>query len=110
VTSARRGQFENQTAIQKYADAHDLEYIWEGMKAFAKRWHLAQLAQPGTYELVEVRTKRGVTRALLFPKAILRAEFEAAAPMREAMKIKRERWLSLLTAMLMSSSHRARRQ
>jgi hypothetical protein len=32
-----------------------------------------------------------VTRALLFPKAILRAEFEAAAPMREAMRIKRER-------------------
>jgi hypothetical protein len=32
-----------------------------------------------------------VTRALLFPKPILRAEFEAAAPMREAMRIKRER-------------------
>jgi hypothetical protein len=31
-----------------------------------------------------------VTRALLFPKAILRAEFEAAAPTREAMRIKRE--------------------
>jgi hypothetical protein len=31
-----------------------------------------------------------VTRALLFSKAILRAEFEAA-PMREAMRIKRER-------------------
>ena len=52
---------------------------------------LAQLAQPGTYELVEVRTRRGVTRALLFPKAILRAEFEADAPLREAMRIKRER-------------------
>jgi hypothetical protein len=41
--------------------------------------------------VVDVRTTRGVTRALLFPKAILRAEFEAAAPMRDAMKIKRER-------------------
>ena len=61
------------------------------MKVFAKRWRLAQLAQPGTYELVEVRTSRGVTRALLFPKAILRAEMEAAAPMREALRIKRER-------------------
>jgi hypothetical protein len=61
------------------------------MKSFAKRWRLAQLAQPGTYELVEVRTKRGMTHALLFPKAILRAEFEADAPMREAMRIKRER-------------------
>jgi len=88
VTSA---QFENQKALQDYAEAHDLEYVWEGMKAFAKRWRLAQLAQPGTYELVEARTKRGITRALMFPKAILRAEFEAAAPMREAMRIKRER-------------------
>ena len=32
-----------------------------------------------------------MTRALLFPKAILRAGFEAAAPMREAVRIKRER-------------------
>jgi hypothetical protein len=72
--------------------ANDLKYVWEGMWVFAKRWRLAQLAQPGTYELVEVRTKRGVTRALLFPKAILGAEFEADAPMREAMRIKRE-WL-----------------
>jgi hypothetical protein len=88
VTSAR---FENQKALQDYAEAHDLEYVWEGMKAFAKRWRVAQLAQPGKYDLVEVRTKRGITRALLFPKAILRAEFEAAAPMREAMRIKRER-------------------
>ena len=84
-------KFENQKALQDYAGAHDLEYVWEGMKAFAKRWRLAQLAQPGTYELVEARTKRGITRALMFPKAILRAEFEAAAPMREAMRIKRER-------------------
>jgi hypothetical protein len=38
-----------------------------------------------------VRTSRGVTRALLFPKAILRAVFEAAAPMREAIRIKHER-------------------
>jgi len=96
VTSGRRGQFENQTAIQKYADAHDLEYVWEGMKAFAKRWRLAQLAQPGTYELVEVRTKRGVTRALLFPKAILRAEFEAAAPMRHARAKKKKLWRASL--------------
>ena len=91
MTSAQQRQFENQKALQDYAEAHDLEYVWEGMKSFAKRRRLAQLAQPGTYELVEVRTKRGVTHALLFPKAILRAEFEADAPMREAMRIKRER-------------------
>jgi len=69
VTS--REPFANQKALQDYADAHDLAYVWEGMSAFAKRWRVAQLAQPGTYELTEVITKRGVTRALLFPKAIL---------------------------------------
>jgi hypothetical protein len=91
VTSAQRGEFENQKALQEYAAPHDLAYLWEAMNAFAKRWRLAQLAQPGTYELVEVRTRRGTTRALLFPKAILRAEFDADAPMREANRIKRER-------------------
>jgi hypothetical protein len=85
VTSAQQGKFENQKALQ------DLTYVWEGMRVFAKRWRLAQLAQPGTYELVEVRTRRGVTRALLFSNTILRAEFEANAPMREALRIKRER-------------------
>ncbi len=91
MTWAQQGQLANQTVLQEYADAHDLAYVWEGTKAFAKRWRLAQLAQPGAYELVEVRTKRGVTRALLFAKTIFRAEFEAEAPMREAMRIKRER-------------------
>ena len=91
VTSTQRGEFANQQALRDYADAHDLEYVWEGMNAFAKRWRLAQLARPGTYELVEVRTKRGVTKALLFSKAILQAEFEADTPMREALAIKHER-------------------
>ena len=30
-------KFENQKALQDYAEAHDLEYVWEGMNAFAKR-------------------------------------------------------------------------
>ena len=59
----QKGEFANQQALQDYADAHGLAYVWEGMNAFAKRWHLAQLAQPGTYELVEVRTRRGMTKA-----------------------------------------------
>jgi hypothetical protein len=63
-----QGEFANQQAFRDYADAHDLAYLWEGTNAFAMRWRLAQLSQPGTYELVEVRTKRGVTRAHLFSK------------------------------------------
>ena len=32
------GEFESQKALQDYADAHDLAYVWEGMRVFAKRW------------------------------------------------------------------------
>jgi hypothetical protein len=83
------GQFANQRALIEYAEAHDLAYAWEGSNTFAKRWRLAQLAQPGQYELVEVPTKRGISKALLFPRAILRAEEEADRPFREALAIKR---------------------
>ncbi len=91
MISTPRGEFVNQNALRDYADAHDRAYVWEGMNAFATRWRLAQRARPGTYELVEVRTRRGVMRALLFSKSTLQAEFEAAAPRREALAIKRER-------------------
>ena len=64
-----------------------MAYLWEGQAAFSHR--LRALA-PGEYEIVEVRTWRGITRALLFPKEILRAEREADAPLREALAIKRE--------------------
>jgi hypothetical protein len=64
-----QGRFENQKALIDYAEAHNLAYAWEGSSGFGKRWHLAQLAQPGQYELVEVQTKRGIAKALLFPKA-----------------------------------------
>jgi hypothetical protein len=53
--------------------------------------HAASLLSPGQCEVVDVRTKRGVTRALLFPKALLRAEWKAAAPSREALAMKRQR-------------------
>jgi transposase len=41
---------------------------------------------------MEVRTSRGLNRAMLFSEAILLAEWEANAPLCEAMAIKRERW------------------
>jgi hypothetical protein len=43
---------------------------------FTKR---QQLLSPDQYEIVDVRTSRGVRRAMLFPMAILQAEFEANA-------------------------------
>jgi hypothetical protein len=54
--------------------------------AFIERQHLLS---PDQYELVDVRTRSGVRRALLFPKAILQAEFAAN---REVLASKRERW------------------
>ena len=40
---------------------------------------------------MEARTSRGVSRVMLFSKAIIQAEWEANAPLREALAIKRER-------------------
>ena len=59
------------------------------MHAFAKR---QQQLSPEQYEIAEVRASRGVSRVMLFSKAIIQAEWEANAPLREAMAIKRERW------------------
>ena len=55
---------------------------------FTKR---QQLLSPDQYELVDVRTRSGVRRAVLFPKLILQAEFAANATVRQRMAIKRER-------------------
>ena len=74
--------FGNQTELIDYVEEHDLAYAWEGSSSFAKRWQLAQRAQPGQYVLVEVQTSRKLTKALLFPTVILRAEVEADRPQR----------------------------
>jgi hypothetical protein len=47
---------------------------------------------PKQYEIAEVRTGRGVSRAMLFPKATQAALEANARTNREAMAIKRERW------------------
>jgi hypothetical protein len=81
-------EFVDQKALQNYVKLHDLVYLWEGTRPFAMRY--AQLS-PEQCEVVNVRTKRGVTRALLFPKALLRAEWKADAPTREQLAMKRQR-------------------
>ena len=61
--------------------------------AFAKR---QRLLSPEQYDIVEVRTSRGASsRVMLFSKAIIQAEWEANAPLREGMAIKRERLRAL---------------
>jgi hypothetical protein len=81
-------EFANQKALQDHVKLHDLVYLWEGTRPFVMRF--AELS-PEQCEVVNVRSKRGVTRALLFPKELLRAEWKAAAPPREALAMKRQR-------------------
>jgi hypothetical protein len=85
-------EFANQKALVAYAEQNGLIYLWEGMHVFAK-WQ--RLLSPDRYEVVEVRTSRGMNRAMLFSKAIVQAEWEANEPLREAMALKRERLRAL---------------
>jgi hypothetical protein len=85
----QRREFANQKALVAYAEQNGLAYEYEYTHAFGKR---QRLLSPEQYEIVEVRTSRGgVSRVMLFSKAIRQAEWEANAPLREAMAIKRER-------------------
>ena len=86
-------QFASQKALLDYAEQNGLVYVWAYSQrervlspAFIAREHLLS---PDQYELVDVRTRSGVRRALLFPKAILQGEFAAN---REVLASKRERW------------------
>jgi hypothetical protein len=86
-------QFASQKALLVYAEQKGLVYVW----AYTQRERVLspafiareRLLSPDQYELVDVRTRSGVRRALLFPKAILQAEFAAN---REVLANKRERW------------------
>ena len=82
-------EFANQKALIEHAEQNDLAYAWEYSPAFAKR---QRGLSPKQYEIVEVRTSRGLSRAMLFSNAILRAEWQANARLREAEAIKHERW------------------
>jgi hypothetical protein len=83
-----RREFATQNKLQDYAERIGDAYLWEGTAAFAKQ---QGMLSPDQYEIVDVRTSRGVRRAMLIPKAILQAEFDVNAPVREALAIKRER-------------------
>ena len=85
-------EFTSQKAIRNHAELTGYVYLWEGTHAFTTR---RLLLSPDQYEIVDVRTDRGMTRAMLFPKAILKAEWDAAAPLRDGLTIRRERWRRL---------------
>ena len=81
-------EFADQKALVAYAEQNNLAYEYEYTPAFAK-WQ--RRLSPEQYEIAEVLTSRGVSRVMLFSKAIIEAEWEANAPLREAMAIKRQR-------------------
>ena len=57
--------------VYKYAEQNGLAHAWEGTPAFEKR--LRMLA-PEQYEIFAVHSRQGMTRVLMFSKAILQAE------------------------------------
>ena len=87
-----RRKFANPKALIDYAEQNGLAYLWQDAKrrpsasAFTKR---QQMLSPDQFEIVDVRMRYQVKRAMLFPKSILQAEFEAD---RDVLAIKRERW------------------
>ena len=85
-------EFTSQKALRNHAELTGYVHLWEGTRAFTTR---QQLLSADQYEIVDVRTDRGMTRAMLFPKAILKAEWDAAAPLRDGLTIRRERWRGL---------------
>jgi hypothetical protein len=86
-------EFANQKSLIDHAERNGLVYLWERMRAFARRQRMLspmpaftkrqQLLSTDQYEIVDVRTPRGVRRA------ILQAEFAAN---RGVLASKRERW------------------
>jgi hypothetical protein len=71
-----RREFPSQKALQDHAEQTGQVCVLEGI-ALRQR----QLS-PDQYEIVEVRTSRGVLRtALLIPKAVLKALWDAELPL-----------------------------
>ena len=65
-------KFANQKALIDYAEQNGLVYVWGWIErqrvispAFTKR---KRLLSPDQYEIVDVRTSRGVRTAMLFPR------------------------------------------
>ena len=86
-------EFASKKALIDYAEQNGLVYLWAFSMseqlvspAFTKRQQMSRRS----IEIVDVRTLRGVRRAMLFPKAVLQAEFAANATVHHRMAIKRK--------------------
>jgi hypothetical protein len=76
-----RREFASEKALRDQAERIGDFCAFEGSATFAK-WR--RLLSPEEYEIVDVLTSRGVRRAILFPKAVLR-EKAALGPLRETL-------------------------
>jgi hypothetical protein len=76
-------RFAGPIELHRHADRNGLAYAWEFTRAFAKWQELLTREQ---YELVEVRTSQGASRAMLFSRA-MKLEQQVAA--------ERERWRAI---------------
>jgi hypothetical protein len=68
-----RREFATQKKLQDYAGRIGDTYYGKARQRYAKQ---QRVLSPDQYEIVDVRTSRGVRRAMLFPKAIIQAEWE----------------------------------
>jgi hypothetical protein len=66
--------FPHHAAVEEYAKARGLEYVWEGTAAFEKR---LRTLSPEQYQIVAVHTGKGMTKVLFFSREIIRAEAKA---------------------------------
>jgi hypothetical protein len=60
-----KASFEHHVAALQYADANDLELVWEGTAAFEKRRRTLRADQ---FEVRTVHTRKGITNVGLFLK------------------------------------------
>ena len=76
-------KFESKEALVAYSGENGLTCLLE---SFGK-WQ--QRLSPEQYEVVEVQTNRGLRRAMLLPKGILKAAWQAD-PLRKALLLERD--------------------
>jgi hypothetical protein len=87
--SSEHGEpFKDHIEVHDYAKANGLDYVWEYTPAFEKR---RRTLSPEQFEIREVRTRKGITKVLLFSTEIIRAEWLADKPRRDRLAKKRKR-------------------
>ena len=74
--------------LYEYAKRNGLEIAWAYSPAFQKR---LRTLSPDQFEIREVRTRKGMTKVLLFSQEIIKAEWLADKPRRDRLAAKRKR-------------------